>query len=65
MKADTICCYCISKHMTRERSIAESLYAYINMVRLTVFEVVVFSREMSQLLKIHPPPALRTSLKGG
>ena len=28
MRADTICCYCINKRMTR--GIAESLHAYIN-----------------------------------
>ena len=32
MKADTISCYCISKHV---RGIAESLHAYITRARLT------------------------------
>ena len=41
MKADTICCYCISKHITK-RGIAESLHAYIYRARLTACEVGVF-----------------------
>ena len=60
MKADTICCYCISKRMTR--GIEESLHAQITRARLTACEVGVFSREISQLSKIRPPPSFRSHL---
>ena len=46
MKADTICCYCVSKRMTKE-AYAESLHAQITRARLTACEVGVFSREIS------------------
>ena len=61
MKAGTICCYCISKRMTKN-GIAESLHAHTNRARLTACEVGVFSREISQLSKICPPPSLRSHL---
>ena len=51
MKADTICCCWVSKQ--------ESLHVQ---ARLTVCEVGVFSREISQLLQICPPPSFRTHL---
>ena len=54
MKADTICCYCISKLMTKR--IAESLHAYITRARLTACEVGVFSRDM-------PTPLFEEPLK--
>ena len=61
MKADTICCYCVFKCMTR--GIAESLHAYTNRARLTACEVgVYFSSKILQLSKICPPPSLRSSL---
>ena len=50
MKADTICCYCVSKQAHDKRDIAESLHAQITRARLTACEVGVFSREIS-----HPP----------
>ena len=53
MKADTICCYCISKRIAR--GIAESLHAYITRARLTVYEVGVFS---ITTLKLCPPCSL-------
>ena len=64
MKADTICCYFISNSGTK-RSTAESLHAYINMGRLTVCKVgiLIFLREISQLLKIHPPSFFEELLK--
>ena len=44
MKEDTICCYWISKHMTKQ-SIQESLHAQITRARLTVCEVGVFQEK--------------------
>ena len=58
MKADTICCNCVSKQAHDKRGIEESLHAQITRARLTACEVGVFSREISQPLKIHPPPLL-------
>ena len=37
------------------KSIAESLYAYLNRSRLTVCEVFIFCRGISHLLKVRPP----------
>ena len=54
MKEDTICCYWISKHMTKQ-SIQESLHAQITRARLTVCEVGVFSREIPQLTLQNAP----------
>ena len=54
MMADIICCSCISKYMTKEA--LQNHYMYISRVRITDVwcEVGVFSREISQLSKIHP-----------
>ena len=41
-----------------KRGIAESLHTYITRARLTACEVSVFSREISQLSNICPPPSL-------
>ena len=57
MKADTICCY----EAHGKKGIAESLHVQITRARLTVCEVGIFSRELSQLLKIHPPPSYLSS----
>ena len=62
MKADTICCYCVSNQAHDKRGIEESLHAQITRARLTACEVGVFSREISQLLKIRPPPSFRSHL---
>ena len=51
MKADTICCYCISKRMRKEASKNHCMR-----------EVGVYSREISQLSKIRPPPSFRSHL---
>ena len=40
------------------------MQAYITRARLTVCEVGIFSRETSQLSKIHPPPSLRNHSHG-
>ena len=48
-------CYCLSKRMTK-RGIAEPLHVQITRARLTACKVGVFSREISQLSKIRPPP---------
>ena len=53
MKADTVG---ISKHCRL------TTYTYINRERLTVHGVDIFSREISQLSNIHPPPILRSHL---
>ena len=42
--------------------IEESLHVQITRARLTACEVGVFSREISQLSKIHPPPSFRSHL---
>ena len=57
MKAGTIYCYCISKDMTSKRSIAKSQYTYIYRARLTMCEMGVFLRVISNS-KIHPLPSL-------
>ena len=57
MKADIICCCCISKHMTKEALQNHYMHAYITRARLTACEVGVFLRKISQLLKIRPPPS--------
>ena len=48
MKTDTICCYCISKHMTKEalqnHCMHTSLQAYINRARLIECAVGIFSQ---------------------
>ena len=57
MKADTICCYHISKRMTKEAK--ESLHKQIIRARLTaceMCEVGTFLREILQLSKITPTP---------
>ena len=52
----------LPKQAHDKRSIAESLHAQITRARLTACEVGVFSREISQCLKIHPPPSFRSHL---
>ena len=52
----------VIKQVLEKRSIAEAMHAYINRARLTVCEVGVFSREISQLSEIRPPPSLRNHL---
>ena len=47
----------LHKQVHDKRGIAESLHAQITRARLTACEVGVFSREISQLLKIRPPPS--------
>ena len=60
MKADTIS-HCVSMQVLDKRGIVESLqHAYISWTRLTAFEVGVFSREISHVLKIRLPPSLRS-----
>ena len=61
MKADTIWCYCIYKQVHDKKGIEDRI-AYINRDRLTACEVGIFLREISQLLKINPPPSLRSHL---
>ena len=61
MKADTICCYCVSKRMTKE-ALQNHCMRIIIRARLTVYEVGVFLREISQLSKIRPPPSFRSHL---
>ena len=46
MKADTICCYWISKRMTKE-ALQNHCMHQITRARLTACEVGVFSREIS------------------
>ena len=46
----------LHKQAHDKRNIAESLYAHTNRARLTACEVGIFSREISQLSKLHPPP---------
>ena len=45
-----------------KRGITGSLHAQITRARLTACEVGVFSREISQLLKIRAPPTFRSHL---
>ena len=52
----------LHKQAHDKRGIAESLHAQITRARLTVCEVGVFSREISQLSKIHPPPSFSSHL---
>ena len=52
----------LRKQAHDKRGIAESLHAQIIRARLTVYEVGVFSREISQLSKIRPPPSFRSHL---
>ena len=62
MKADTCCCYCKSKHMTKG-ALKNHLHAYINWAGLTAHgEVGIFSREISQLSKMWPSLILRSTL---
>ena len=56
MNADTI--WLLHKQVHDKRGIAESLHARITKTRLTACEVAIFSREISQLLKVCPPPLL-------
>ena len=51
-----------SKQAHGKRDIAESLHVQITRARLTACKVGVFSREISQLLKIRPPPSFRRHL---
>ena len=50
------CCYCVSKRMTKKA------LQQITRARLTLCEVGVFLREISQLSKIRSPPAFRSHL---
>ena len=50
----------LHKQAHDKRGIAESLHAQITRARLTACEVGVFSREISQLEKIRPPPSFRS-----
>ena len=52
----------LRKRAHDKRGIEESLHVQIIRARLTAFEVGVFSREISQLSKIHPPPSFRSHL---
>ena len=52
----------LRKQAHDKRGIAESLHAQITRARLTACEVGVFSREISQLSKIRPPPTFRSHL---
>ena len=51
----------LHKQAHDKRDIAESLHVQITRARLTACEVGVISREISQLLKIWPPPSLRAT----
>ena len=62
MKAGIICCYSISKCMTKRAIQNHVACIYISSARQTVCEVGIFLREISQLSKIHPPPSLRSHL---
>ena len=67
MKTDSICCYFISNSGTK-RSIAESLHGSTcihKYCRLTACKVgiLIFLREISQLLKIHPSSFFEELLK--
>ena len=57
MKADTTCCYFISKCTCNKRGSAEPLHAYLDMARQTVFE-----RNISTL-KYIPTPLFEEPLK--
>ena len=61
MKSDTICCCCISKHMT-EKGTAESLHVYITRVRLTKCEVGILSIQNVTTLENSPTHSLRSCL---
>ena len=52
----------LGKEVHDKRGIAESLHVQITRAILTACEVGVFSREISQLLKIRPPPSFRSHL---
>ena len=52
----------LHKQVHDKRGIAESLHAQMTRARLTACKVGVFSREISQLSKIHPPPSFRSHL---
>ena len=61
MKADTILLVlCNQAH--DKRGFAESLHVQITRARLTACEVGVFSREISQISKIHTHPSFRSHL---
>ena len=52
----------LRKQVHDKSGIAESLHVQITRARLTACEVGVFSREISQLSKICPPPSFRSHL---
>lgn len=52
----------LHKQAHAKRDIAESLHACTNWARLTACEVGVFSREISWLLKRHPPSSFSNHL---
>ena len=51
----------LRKHAHDKRGIEESLHVQITRARLTACEVGIFSREISQLSKIRPPPTFRAT----
>ena len=55
-------CYCISKRITKKALQTYYMCTVINKARPTACEVGVFSRAISQLLKIYPSPSLRSHL---
>ena len=65
MRTDTFYCYCISKRMTKKAcKIAESQnHECVSRARLTACEVGIFLRNISQLLKVHPPSLFEDPLK--
>ena len=48
----------LGKQVRNNRDTAESLHVQTTRYRPTACEVGIFSRVISQLLKIHPPPYL-------
>ena len=52
----------LRKQAHDKRDIEEIVHVQITSTRLTACEVGVFSREISQLLKIHPSPSFRSHL---
>ena len=61
MKTDTFYCYSISKHMTKKAG--SQNHECISRARLTACEVGIFLRNISQLLKVHPPSLFEDPLK--
>ena len=61
MKVDIIRCPYISKRMTKKALQSYHLRTH-SRARLTVCKLGIFSRQISQLSKIHPPTSLRSHL---